>query len=266
MVAAAVEPGISELLPAPEIPAKLMPKAVDMDGDGDLDVVFPGCRYGGGDSSTVEDGPMGLWIENLGQRNFSPPRLAYLRHAEYPRQDSGYTLGDFTASPGLEILVTEAVTGIPSSAQLWRPVAIQMAAPGGSATRQNLAPDDGDSATWHGADLDGDGPAELLKFAFTGNGTLVLTIWQRDSGGSYILAGPGVVVGGSPPAAVTLVDIDGDGDLDLVREYDGTIQIHERTGVRSFAGSGKSVYTGVTGGRWGDLDGDGLPEWFGLNG
>jgi hypothetical protein len=68
---AAVEPGISELLPAPEVPAKLMPRAVDMDADGDLDVVFPGCRFGGGDSGAVEDGPMGLWIENLGQWNFA---------------------------------------------------------------------------------------------------------------------------------------------------------------------------------------------------
>ncbi len=264
LVAAAVEPGISEILPAPEIPAKLMPAVVDLDGDGDLDVVFPGCRYGAAESGAAEDGPMGQWLENLGQRNFAPPRVAYLRHNEYPRQDSGYTLGDFTASPGLEILVTETETGYTPAGQLWQPVAIQPARPGGNATRQVLAPSDPfTGGSWHGADLDGDGPAELLRFAYKGDG-LTLTIWQHDPSGHYAVAGPGMAMDGGDPSAITLADVDGDGDLDLIREEGEAIRIHERTGPRSFASTGKAVTTGAEMGRWGDLDGDGLPEWFGM--
>jgi hypothetical protein len=260
------EPGISQILPALEIPAKLMPAVVDMDADGDLDVVFPGCRYGPAENGIPEDGPMGLWIENLGQRNFAPPRIAYLRHDESGRRDTGYTLGDFTASPGLEILVTETVTGYGSAGQLWQPVAIQPARPGGGATREVLAPNDPfTGGSWHGADLDGDGPAELLRFAY-GDGGLTLTIWQRDPGGGFAVAGSGMALDGGHPSAITLADVDGDGDLDLIREEGESIRINERTDPRSFASTGKALTTGAEMGSWGDLDGDGLPEWFGLKG
>lgn len=260
------EPGISQILPALEIPAKLMPAVVDMDADGDLDVVFPGCRYGPAENGMPEDGPMGLWIENLGQRNFAPPRIAYLRHDESGRRDTGYTLGDFTATPGLEILVTETATGSVPDAQLWRPLAIHPAPAGGNAIRKALAPNDVlTDGSWHGADLDGDGPAELLQFSYPDNsGMLMLTIWQREAGGEYAEAGSAVAVGGSPPFGITLADVDGDGDLDLIREEGEGIRIHERTGPRSFVSTGKAVTTGAEMGRWGDLDGDGLPEWFGL--
>jgi len=270
-------PDLSQVLPEPGIPY-LSPTAVDVDGDGDLDLVFP--------AMPTLDGymPYGMLIENLGKRRFDSPRVVSVAKADKDVLDSYSRLGSSGGNPSQEFLVTEYKTRWkpPKHVTLKVPVAIRFAPLGGMGTRRTLAP--AGLADWIPLDLDGDGVTELIQFDASPR---ALRIWDRKPDGTYAQKAPAValrwipmgrdVPDGDPSNYNDLklqsVDFDGDGDLDIVMvdEESGKLAIFERTWHRSFSRQIKFADPGdeinfERDGRFIDLDGDGRTDYCSSNG
>ena len=110
-------------------------------------------------------------------------------------------------------------------------------------------------------DVDGDGDLDLLT-ANSGTNTVSLRLNGGNATGSNtgVFSGGGDIVVGNNPFNVKLVDVDGDGDLDLLVANNGsaTVSVRLNNGTGAFSGGSEvSVGPGPRNLAVGDVDGDG---------
>jgi FG-GAP-like repeat/Bacterial Ig-like domain/Secretion system C-terminal sorting domain len=113
------------------------------------------------------------------------------------------------------------------------------------------------------ADIDGDGDLDLLA---ANSGSASVSVRINNGNGTFTvpaIAANGRVAAGNMPQAVTMADVDGDGDLDiLVANYvfspNGTVSVRLNNGMGVFGGgSTVSVDSGTLDVAVGDIDNDG---------
>lgn len=228
----------------------------DMDRDGDSDLV----HLPSGTSGNSEGDPHAYWIENLGNRQFGPVRLAHLSPTGAEEYLSDSKLINLIGDDAPEFFANH----LSASPYLSEPLALTPTLRGPApATGTSLAtPSD---APWQAIDLDADNQGELIRIAMTGDETSSLRILDRQHDGSFAesLVMEAGYLGSSPRMEV--LDLDADGDLDL-GVYNGWWQIFERTGPRAFIAPppfDDSVYGSLP---FVDLNGDNLPDSPSLNG
>lgn len=215
--------------------------AGDIDGDGDLDLVFTG--FGG---TAV--------LANLGPQGFGPPTWATLGTG------SALSVADADGDGDLDVLTT-AFAGL--GIQLLRNDG------SGALTADAAAfPQFGDDTVDHAwGDVDGDGDLDLL-IANDGGAFAQRNRLLRNAGNGAFVAAP-YPGAASRTAAVHLVDLDGDGDLDAVEVAFEAGPSQAQTRILENDGTG--TFRAVAGGTppspsrayryvFGDFDRDGDPD------
>jgi hypothetical protein len=197
---------------------------LDVDGDGDLDLVSGGSQ------------PAVVWRENLGEREFGPPSALFYGDGGY-----GSRFADIDGDGLLDFLAERSFGN-----QRW---GISFGRPDGSYAEP--VPVSGDLRSPQLVSLGAD-----LPVVIDGVGENRAVLWKPLPSGALEAFG-----GGASPLTLESdgwmfvpLDIDGDGDVDLIS--DG--MLFRRSGVESFDAP---VPFGESG-TWADLDGDGLPDLY----
>jgi uncharacterized repeat protein (TIGR02059 family) len=209
---------------------------IDLDGDGDLDL-FIGVEKAAGNQ------PSQVW-KNDGAGNFS-------LHQSLPAARIVQSwLVNLDADPELE-LVTRSYQ---SPLQVWQNNGTGTFTAGATIGSGVQAADL--------ADLDGDGDLDVLIGIFQGN----YAVYKNNGAGAFTLASSPAKV--SDPVALTLVDLDRDGDKDAVVVEDNAVRILANNGSGGF--TQHSSFGDAFGGAAlaADLTGDGHADALvsGLNG
>ena len=205
----------------------------DLDNDGDVDVLSAG-------RGAV------AWHENIGGGEFSTRRLISTR-VDYSLSVRGADLdGDGDA---------DVLSGSLSD----RKIAWYENIGGGEFSEQRVISTKA-AGSVHAVDLDGDGDVDLLSFSYEGDDRI---FWHENLGGTPVRFGGERVISTAVdvPYATYAVDIDGDGDADVVSasERDDKVAWYENLGDGAFSdqriisttiGAPRSVLAT-------DLDGDG---------
>lgn len=232
-------------------------KVIDLDGDGDLDLVqLPQITI------TSQSNRHAYWIDNLGAGGFAELKLChfaptaadeYIVHSAAANL-TGRGLPDIFASRERQMMPLDS---------LHEPLALVPRLDGLSPVEGRvLAP--ASPFPWQALDLDGDGSAELLQITRAEESPWMLRVHDRQADGSYaestvieLGAAPGI----DSTSKITVLDLEGDGDLDI--SIDGRpMLILERIGNRSFSEERVSIavqeYASPE--SWTDLNGNGLPD------
>ncbi|WP_425913261.1 Ig-like domain-containing protein [Pseudomonas sp. GWSMS-1] len=208
----------------------------DFDGDGDLDIYIGVEKAAGNQSSQI-------W-KNDGTGNFT------LHQTFTAARVVQSWLVNIDNDPELE-LITRAYD---SPLQIWQNNGNGTFTAGATfGTRVNTA---------DVADLDGDGDLDI----FVGNFQSNYAVYKNNGSGAFTLSSSPAK--GSDPLSLTLVDLDKDGDQDLVAVEENSIRILRNDGSGGFTqlSSFGDVYGGVA--RSADLTGDGYADVIvsGMNG
>ncbi len=250
------EPRIELITPQPPKSTAVLPLMADVDGDGDLDIVIPADTSETSSNAAIT---VDTWLENLGDRSFADPRPIHLARRGPEVFDAAGKLADADPSPGVEWLVVETDRRIfENFTEASRPVAIvfNKTGPGGRIPLTPLSP-----STWLPVDLDGDSSVELLEIRDNGNARY-LTIWERSIEGVFQPLHTQVFDESLPTYLpdIRAVDVDGDGDRDLVSVTDSYGYFLERTGPREFSPVVHWHSFNLVNPVFADLDGDDIPE------
>ncbi|RIK73932.1 MAG: hypothetical protein DCC67_17240, partial [Planctomycetota bacterium] len=210
-------------------PEALDLRVVDLDGDGDLDLVVTSIE-----ASTID------WLENDGQQRFIRRRIATGAHWPFTPN-----IVDFEGDGDEDVIVGDITLG---SVNLYANLG------SGVFGKRSLAVDSPYDYQTAAADLDGDGDVDVLA---THGGSLGFAI-HENLGGTYLVARP---VAGSTTAREPLTaDFDGDGRLDVLATSGSLVTLYVNGGALSFTrhvvaqtGYGWEFY----GLRAADFDGDG---------
>jgi len=205
--------------------------AIDMDGDGDLDVLWGGS--------------LGLsWNKNLGGGVFDPNEIII---------SAGYVndvySGDIDGDGDLDIL--SASSNIHNIA--W----YENLGGGTFGTQQVISTNVNGASSVYTADVDGDGDLDILSASFNDD----KIAWYENQGGGIFGVQQAISVNADGAKDVTAADLDGDGDLDILSasSNDDKIAWYENQGGGVFgpeqtltisADIANAVYTA-------DFDGDG---------
>ena len=159
----------------------------------------------------------------------TPPQLAYYRSTSSPPPTANFVnagssnptaivAGAIDANGTLAVVVTDRDAG---------KVVVRMITASGPSGIANVYPGTGTTGAGPAAlalgDINGDLVPEIVTANNGGNSVSVLVY---DGVGSFELAGPDVSIVGDPaqgwaPTGIALVDVDGDGDLDVITINDG---------------------------------------------
>ncbi|MDO7877628.1 T9SS type A sorting domain-containing protein [Hymenobacter sp. ASUV-10] len=198
----------------------------DVDGDGDLDLLAPNypngtvsLRLNGGDATGSNTGV------------FTAPAVAANGTISVGPNPYSLVLGDVDGDGDLDLLTTNLNSA-----------SVSLRLNGGDATGSNTGVFAAPSVPTNGTisvgtnpssvtlgDVDGDGDLDLLTANNNTMGTVSLRLNGGNASGSNtgVFAAPAVPANGivsvnSDPRSVTLGDVDGDGDLDLLTAHTGT--------------------------------------------
>jgi FG-GAP-like repeat len=211
----------------------------DIDGDGDLDLVFS-AGY-----SEIS------WSENNGDGGFAAPQLL-LPSVAHP---SAITTADLDGDGDLDLVTTSSAST--DGVYWYANDPLDTGAKGTFGTEQviSLVPQVPRAVV--AADLDGDGDLDVAA----GTGSASGVTWYRNDGAGTFSTQPALSTDTSDIRSLVAADIDGDGDLDLLAaDYDDDrISWFENAGGGAFA-SAVSIATDAPGANSlyvADLDGDG---------
>lgn len=215
-------------------------RAVDLDRDGDIDLL----------SSSKASGLVGIpgipfgWYENLGSGTFSAVRAItpYVSEGEAIQ----IAVGDFAGDGDLDIAFTVRSFGTPPRVFTNTGGETFVEAP------SPLGPVFAVPTLVVAGDIDRDGDVDLLSDIVPG-----MFAWHENLGGGRFAA---PVASSATPVGnvVSLMDLDGDGDLDLL-ERGAALRLQRGDGLGGF-GPSELVLDGVRDHDVGDLDGDGDPD------
>jgi hypothetical protein len=209
--------------------------AVDLDGDGDLDVLSTSSGYG--TDRTV-------WWENLGGASFSGTQ--YIDAWNHAVVD--HAVSDVDGDGDLDVFIANQA----EDQIAW----VENLGGGSFGPRQLIFSGADFVQSIEAADLDGDGDEDLISAS--GNDDRIA--WYENTGGSF---GPQQIISSTANLArdCALADLDNDGDIDVLSasEYDDKVAWYENMGDGSFGPqqiidpSANGAYCVTTA----DLDGDG---------
>lgn len=253
----------SRLIRTLDVGSESRPALADVDGDGDLDLLV---------SNKIEPGDAGsgrlLLFENTG----SPSSPAFAARGPVPGLPSGYhyapAFGDLDGDGDLDMLLG---TWQDRLAYFRNDAAAPSGGAGGLAALAGLVLADsaivtltrGRNATPALADLDGDGDLDLL----IGEASGTLNYYRNDGGPRgpvfELVSDEFHDIDPGRRSVPAVLDVDGDGDLDLVVGAEsGRLHVHANVGSRSapaFEEGGLlgPATPGFAAPAFGDLDGDG---------
>ncbi len=226
--------------PPPEKDYAKAVSAADLDGDGDLDIVF----------ASEGQNQIG-WYENLGNGAFQEHIL--VTDADHAKAVS---VADVDRDGDLDILAASAydnkVRLLENDGQA-RPTFIVRIVSDQAAGAHSV----------HAADVDGDGDVDLLSAA-RDNGQVVLYLNQSTH--RTAIYGPqteSIVALYRSARSVFASDLDKDGDLDLLSTSDNVVAWHRNDGGAPPRFTSFVIANNLVGGRWvyaADLDRDGDPD------
>ena len=217
--------------------------ALDLDSDGDMDLLMKG-----------RPGQNTFWIENLGGRSFSEPKI--LRYDQSAEQS---WIEDLNGDGLMDAFQKNRIADDNEARALTASLSEQSLK---ETSRVDLGRLPGEFQV---LELGGDTRAEILRLETHESGDDLLTIANLSEGGSLGLwPGPYNIPASTSLDCSKAVDVDGDGDLDL---HLGA-WILERTGPQTFSevlrAAPKPAYHSEedTEAKWADFDGDGLMDVF----
>ena len=212
----------------------------DVDNDGDLDLV----TGNGSEANRV-------WINSgrMPNRGFiDATNLALLTVNSNTRD---IALGDIDADGDLDLIVASGDSFLGKSDRVWSNDGSGVFTDTGQALRNN------DARSIELGDIDGDGDLDLVVGNRGSTNAEPNSVWIND--GSGVFTDTGQALGSSLSESITLGDIDGDGDLDLIsgnaNGQANRVWVNDGTGNFNDTGQelGSSWTTSVT---LGDVDGD----------
>ncbi len=189
--------------------------SVDMDGDGDADVL----SASDGDDTIA-------WYENDGDGNFMPHTIT----SSAPNALSVYA-ADLDGDGDMDVLATSYIRFIDyttsSSYQYLNNRVIWFENDGNqNFTIRPVSTDVRGPQTVFAADVDGDGDTDVLAGDFDS------VFWfENDGEGSFTTR---VVDSSNNVKSVFAADVDGDGDMDVLSAYSGYVIFHENDGLEDF--------------------------------
>lgn len=210
----------------------------DIDGDGDLDILYAFARFGfvGGTSRFA-------WYENVdGTGNFGP---GHDLTQQNPGAFTTARLMDFDSDDDLDI-----VYSAPNSLNWLENLG------GGTLVQRFMAVPEFDRViTWTLEDLNGDEDLDLI--AVTKKDTVA---WYEHAERGATFQRPRIITNDVDSVqSVLAVDLDGDGDREMVTASSGDDRIawYDNDGNGSFGSQAPITSTGAVGAALGDVDGDG---------
>ncbi|MGE9270471.1 MAG: FG-GAP repeat domain-containing protein, partial [Verrucomicrobiales bacterium] len=231
-------------------------RAMDLDSDGDLDLVF-------GPGPLARLNSHLYWHENLGDQTFADLQLRTLSLIPAHTVWQSSLLVPLDGNRGKEFLINASS---PHSWSSGDPPILYQAYPFHPESGLGPAPlAEANEFPWNTVDFDDDGIAELFQFQGAWDEEWKFVGYRRTDTGEFTEALSLTLTPNqldlNPVEFVEAIDLDLDGDLDLSLRYSyGYHVILQRTGPNSFDPEpilvgGTSLTT-----SWADLDGDGLKD------
>lgn len=248
-------PRLTQVTPHPHLPED-KPIIQDLDGDALADIIFLSPRNG---NSPVPGN--GIVIRNLGMRSFGSPKFSIYQETISRDKDSNLSLIKINGPSDYRLFFNYLKDG----GIVWpgqvdavsTPMTVGFDKPGTFGVRFPLYTQA--TSPWFPANLDNDDCTEFLQNDYAQGGPNEFRIWERQPNGSYL---PQVVQLNDSFSVYesTLIDLDGDGDLDIL-DRNQTAAV-ERIGNRTFAPTVYSISSISQDALFDDLNGDSLPDAY----
>lgn len=217
--------------------------AADIEGDGDLDIVF----------ASEQQNQVG-WYENLGRG------AAFQEHviaADMLHAKAVYA-ADIDDDGDMDILAAAAENGVVALYENKRGAPVSF-----SAHMVNISARGAHSVT--AADMDQDGDIDILSAARDDNSVLLYPNWATHRTALFDPQEQYVVATYPQPRMALGADVDSDGDMDIVSAADGVVAWHRNDGGSPPSFGRFIISEGLSGARWihaADIDSDGDQDLF----